>query len=690
MTILDGYLYLAVDDQVNAYKLPHFTGRLPPSPEDFFPARPAFTLKPSPGQVSQFRAKMSKAEDSATDTTTGTGTDTDTCSLRPEFNHIRAGLLDNNRPVLVAVGELGLICAWDLVEPRSSKAAADRLFFAPKPESTWGISFNAQSGLLFVSSNAHCISVFDYRSGECYFSDYEEPHHRHNIPSLDSRGHWLVSAGIDQRCILWNFKDPRNPTWSSYKVDNDEWGWLARFVDVDKQTLPLPASVTMIPERRKPFKLERNYFDLDGLGGSSDDDDNTDIGPSFSLGSGFILLNSDDDYDYDYDDYDDDDDEYDYEYDDEHYYEDEQYNDEEEEEEEEGTVVENAHLGWRSSDSEEKANLSRDSEDVDVDSFMSISSNKDSSNDSLKRRHSHVSSESVHSVNACLCAGANSVKSGECIPSEENGHEECHSTAFDEETDSGSGSDEEEIDSENNDCHDSNTDEDGFHSDCSSTERHLGFGREGVSRGGMRMPDEYDSDFDLMSMLRHTGNGGTNDEDSSSEDNLPPCYECVICGQRVQSDDDPHLVQFSERNCHPATALNLSLHSPPFVFLSSSFLTHFQGSRTRGFRIDSLTHYCDAAHFRNPWLNLIARPSFGEWCPALQLLLFADQSGFLYAASLNTANPVAVRLPEREPRREFVGMAVRVVRDAEYGPKAQVFLLDYEGKLSIYEVLRLE
>ena len=128
---------------------------------------------------------------------------------------------------------------------------------------------------------------------------------------------------------------------------------------------------------------------------------------------------------------------------------------------------------------------------------------------------------------------------------------------------------------------------------------------------------------------------------------------------------------------------------PPHVYLCSDFFTSFQSvSKIFIKQFDHLRSCCNE-HFDNHWLSLLKRPSMGEWCGPLQLLLFADQSGFLYVTQMSASDAVALCVPQREPKSPLVGMAVRLVEDAEFGLKAHVFLLDYSGQLSIYEVSRL-
>lgn len=206
------FIFLAIKNCINVYKLEDFSSKNPPEPSTFFPFTPFKVLRPTNEQVSKIRAR-------------------NTTDPHPIcFNHIRAGWITKNQETLVAVGENGLILVWDLKNLDDQPILMDTFDFA----STWGIASCRNNSLLAVSSNSHSVTIFHYPSKRIIFhaepESESEQIHIHNIPSLDFSpcGKYLASCSIDGSVGVWSISD-ETVTKMTHRT-NKEWGWLVRFV----------------------------------------------------------------------------------------------------------------------------------------------------------------------------------------------------------------------------------------------------------------------------------------------------------------------------------------------------------------------------------------------------------------------------------------------------------------------------
>ncbi len=557
MAFWDGYLYFAFNDRITAHKIPLFSSKNVPNASEIISERPEFTLKPSPTQVASFTSKMGLASNS---------------QVRKEINHIRAGLLDG-KPVIVAVGELGMIFAWDLMQlPRAgSEIPAHRIFYAPKLESTWGIAFNTQSSLLFVSSNAHTVNAFDYQSGECLFSDFEQTVHTHNIPCLDSKGNWLISAGIDQSCVLWDFKDPRNPKWHKRIVKVDSWGWFARFVDVESTV-------------NGNIKIERSSFDVEE---EFDEQNFDEIGPA----APYFLNNANENVD------------------------------------EEMNFTD----GGDSFDNEDYDSSDMSFSDALLDAAREVREEFDA--------RARTDATFVEGAERGWSTGSSDDASIEEFRQDyDNNYPELMEELFP----------------------DQNPDELSF---------------DEIFNSFSNSSHYLTSETDTESLV----------ESSKEEEEIDFIYNCKVCDEQV------HAVKIHASKYLRSADCEIEDSSwPSHIYLASHFLTLFQASQATVIKpFHYLTQYCETAHYKSYWLSMLDRPSMGVWCDALQLLIFCEQSGALYVTQLGHSNAVALRVPEHESKYEIIGLSVRVVQDSEFGSKAQVFCLDFVGKLSLYEIIRI-
>lgn len=347
MAIEGDFLFLAQGDHINVYHLEHFSGRITQEPASIFQERPTSVLRIPQTELYCFKERLSSDPEEPF------------C-----FNHVRSGCIggSNGKPVLVAVGEWGVIAAWIL--DGDAKNWQLKMFHASTPESSWGIAFNPASPLLFVSSNAHAIFVFNFWTGVEVYSDSKTGEiHSNNIPSLDSRGDWLISASIDDSVAIWNFAKPDEPQIQSLGIiGTGQMGWLVRFID----------DLDFIDSKQPD--IERSYFDG---GADSADESYSDSGEDIPSGMQFGMdIDGFEEADYYSRDY-----EYEYEDMDESLVEVmEFFNRVQAESENVPTFVEGAENGWPDSESESEGD-NTSVQNLNHESFSSNSSNDDYSDD---------------------------------------------------------------------------------------------------------------------------------------------------------------------------------------------------------------------------------------------------------------------------------------------------------------------
>lgn len=209
---MDGkFIFIAVLDVINVYKIPEFSSKTPPNPSTIFPFTPFKVFRPTATQFQKIRARCA-ADNNSNDFA---------------FNHVRSGWIGGQES-LMAVGEFGTILVWNLGNFEDEPILLEPADFF----STWGIAMSRNSNLLATSSNSHSITIFHFPTRKIIYHDNMNNNtilHENNIPSLDFSpcGRHLVSCSIDGDLILWSLEDGQV---KKMKSTNQKWGWLVRFV----------------------------------------------------------------------------------------------------------------------------------------------------------------------------------------------------------------------------------------------------------------------------------------------------------------------------------------------------------------------------------------------------------------------------------------------------------------------------